>query len=204
METRPIGPTNPAQASLYSAPSGRVDVVDVPTMRFAVVDGVGRPQSDAFAQAIQGLFTVAWGVRFALRGGPGEEKVSPLEALWSWNESDEGGAEWRAMIRLPRAATKHVVQAVKREALTRHAELGVALDAVSLVDWREGLSVQTMHVGPYDREEPTVRLLRDFIDVNGYVATGRHHEIYLGDPRRSAPEKLRTILRQPVRRRSGP
>lgn len=187
-------------ARLYRATRGRVDVIEVPELRFAVVDGRGRPEGGDFAQAIQGLYTVAWGVRFALRGGVAEEKVSPLEALWwTTDGADKESWSWRAMIRLPMAASDDVVTSVKAQALERHPDLQHALDLVHVVQWHEGLSVQTLHVGPYADELPTVQLLHEFIAANGYAPTGRHHEIYLGDPRRCAPEKLRTILRQPVR-----
>jgi hypothetical protein len=186
-------------ASLYRAQRGRVDVVDVPELRFAAVDGRGAPAEASFQEAVHGLYTVAYGVHFALRGRA-DEKVSPLEALWSGlGEADLPSCTWRALIRLPACADDECVARVKAQALTRHPELRPALARVQLVDWREGLCVQTMHVGPYADEAPTVQLLHDFMTANGYVQDGLHHEIYLGDPRRCAPEKLRTILRQPVR-----
>lgn len=202
-------------AALFKAPRGKVQVLDVPELLFAAVDGHGAPGDESFAAAVQGLSTVAYGVRFALKDKGVNEKVSALEALWwtpdpaadfaqavaagGFSEQAKSTWSWRAMIRLPWEADA-VVGAVKQQALKRHPESAAALDLVEVKPWCEGLCVQTMHVGPYAAELPTVELMHAFIADNGYRAVGHHHEIYFGDPRRSAPDRLRTILRQPVER----
>jgi hypothetical protein len=205
--------TGTEPSSLYQAKRGQVTVLDVPEMLFATVDGQGPPAGTAFQQAVPALYGIAYGVRFALRGQGTGEKVSPLEALW-WTQDpaasfaaalaaggftaeDMGGWCWRALIRLPSAA-RTAAEEARREAGRRHPEHAAALAQVRIEPWREGLSAQTLHVGPYADELPTVRMLHEYIATTGYRVTGRHHEIYLGDPRRSAPERLRTILRQPV------
>jgi hypothetical protein len=201
---------------LYKAGHGKVELIDVGELLFAAVDGCGAPADTAFAQAVSGLYTVAYGVRFALRDQGVDEKVSALEAVWTmpdaphafekalerggFDESEKGGWSWRAMIRLPWAADASVIASVKRQALRRHPDLGDALAGVQVAPWREGLCVQTLHVGPYSDELPTVALLHRFISDHGYVPVGSHHEIYLSDPRRCAERKLRTILRQPISR----
>lgn len=206
----------PDTERLFTAEAGTVTVLEVPELPFASVDGSGTPDGAAFGNAIHGLYTVAYGVRFGLKRVGIDEKVSPLEALW-WTDDPAGdfaaalarggftGAEkaswsWRAMIRLPWAADDTVVGAVKEEAVRRHPEMQADLDNVRVGPWCEGLSVQTLHVGPYATELVSVTLLHDFIAEHGYRAAGLHHEVYLSDPRRCAPERIRTILRQPVER----
>lgn len=200
--------------TLFKAARGKVAVLDVPELLFAAVDGHGAPGDEAFSQAIGALYATAYGVRFALKDKGIDEKVSALEALWwtadpaadfaaavargGFSDAAKTDWSWRALIRLPWAADRDVIAAVKAAAIKRHPESAAGLDTVTVAAWREGLSVQTLHVGPYADELPTVQLIHDFIAEHGYRAVGHHHEIYLGDPRRSAPDKLRTILRQPV------
>ena len=203
-------------APLYRARRGRVDLVEVPELRFAGVDGEGAPSGPAFPRAIGALYPIAYGVRFALRKQGTDERVSPLEALWwtaqsaadftaalargGYGEEEKASWSWRALIRLPSQADDALIAEVKSEAAHRHPEGADAIDEVRFFPWREGLSVQTLHVGPYSAELPTIRLLHEFIGSHELTPAGQHHEIYLGDPRRSAPERLRTIVRQPVAR----
>lgn len=203
-------------AALYRARAGRVDLVEVPELPFAAVDGSGAPGGPGFARAVGALYPVAYGIRFALRRRGVDERVSPLEALWwtaqsaadftaalsrgGYREEEMAAWSWRALIRLPAAADEALVAEVKARAAARRPEGAGALEDVRFLLWREGPSVQTLHVGPYGAELPTVQLMHDFIVGHGLTPTGQHHEIYLGDPRRCAPERLRTILRQPVRR----
>ncbi|HET6809435.1 MAG TPA: GyrI-like domain-containing protein [Acidimicrobiales bacterium] len=203
-------------APLYRARAGRVDLVEVPELAFAGVDGSGAPGGPAFARALGALYPVAYGIRFSLRKRGVDERVSPLEALWwtphsaddfaaavsggGYSEEEKAAWSWRALIRLPAATDDTLIAEVKAQAAARRPEGAEALEEVRFFPWREGLSVQTLHVGPYSAELPTVQLLHDFIAGHGLAATGHHHEIYLGDPRRCAPERLRTILRQPVAR----
>lgn len=201
-------------AAFYRAKAGTVDVVDVPTFDFLRVDGSGPPDGPAFAEALAGLYPVAYGVRIALRELGVDEKVSPLEALWwtadpagdfrralasgGFEHGDMAGWSWRALIRVARACDRALVDAVKEVARHRHPASGPALAKVRFGHWHEGLCVQTLHVGLYADELPTVERLHAYAAEHGYRPSGRHHEIYLGDPRRCAPDRLRTILRQPV------
>ena len=201
-------------AELLRARAGRVDVVDVPEFVFASVQGGGSPQDPSFAAGIAALYPIAYGVRFALRGRARPEKVAPLEALW-WSTSASHQASgstwidlatvtppaawnWQLQIRLPDAATMSLVEEVRQDAARRHPEHARQLERVEIGSWREGLAAQVLHVGPYGAESETVRLLMEFIATHGYRPSGRHHEIYLSDPRRCAPERLRTLLRQPI------
>jgi hypothetical protein len=202
--------------ALYAARKGRVDFVDVPELGFVVVDGRGEPGGDAFSLALQALYTVSYGAHFAVKKATGSApRVMPLEALWwvegvgaqaamealatgqtSLADADRDRWRWRAMIaQLP--PVDEVV--VERAAADARAKKDLAtLDDVRFERWTEGACAQTMHVGSYAVEGPTIVALHAAIADRGARPRGRHHEIYLGDPRTSAPERLRTILRQPV------
>lgn len=191
---------------LYASPPGEFTLVDVPPLPFLMVDGKGDPNvSSAFEEAVQALYGMAYTLKFATKKELGVDyTVMGLEGLW-WTE---GAAEfdlqareewlWTLMILQPSLITAEMVETARAE-LARKKELP-ALSRLRFETYHEGLSVQTMYIGAYADEGPTIARMHQFIHGQGYTFNGRHHEIYLGDPRRTAPEKLRTILRQPVRR----
>ena len=189
---------------LYASSAKEIGIVDVPAMRFLMVDGAGSPNtSQAFQEATEALYGVSYACKFAIKRQEGiDYPVMALEGLW-WAEDMSaytGGAKddwlWRLMIMQPEPVTEeHVAGAI--DEVNRKKGLP-ALAAMRFETFHEGLSAQIMHLGPYDAEAPTVARLHAFIEEHGYALRGLHHEIYVGDPRRSAPEKLRTVLRQPV------
>ncbi len=191
---------------LYFPSAKDVVVVDVPPMNFAMVDGAGNPnRNPAFQQAIEALYGVSYTLRFGLKKqGVAEYRVGPLESLW-WTDASGGFSmdpkeewKWTSMILQPDVVTRaHFQEAVSQLKEKRNP---VALSKVRLERFHEGLSAQVLHIGPYSAEKPTIERIHLFIQENGYKLSGKHHEIYLGDPRRSAPEKLKTVLRQPMRR----
>ena len=201
-------------SKLYRAKRGVIDIVEVPELVFASVDGEGPPGGPAFGEALGALYPTAYGIHFALKARGVDERVSPLEALWwtddpagdfadarskgGYGERDMERWRWRALIRLPAGTDEALFRQVEHGIGQKHPELAEALTRVRFGPWREGTCAQTLHVGPYAEELSTVELLHDALEGAGFRATGRHHEIYLGDPRRCAPERLRTILRQPV------
>lgn len=200
---------------LYRARKGVVDFVDVPELGFVTVAGRGAPDGDAFAAAVQALYSVSFAAHFLVKKEFGAAaKVLPLEALW-WQEDAEGhdlvpdaafgfrdlaGSDrdswcWQAMI--PQSAP--VDEEIVARAMDTKTTSGLsALAALRFQRWTEGFSAQIMHIGPYADEGPTIARLHTGIADAGYRPRGRHHEIYLGDPRRSAPERLRTLLRHAV------
>ena len=207
---------DPLIDALYSVRRGKVEFVEVPEMGFVTVGGGGPPGGDAFTDALHALYSVSYSVHFAVKHTIGEApRVMPLEALWwvegadaqaimrriaageaSMDESDRDEWRWRAMIvQLPPIERVVIDQAIRD--VRAKKDIG-ALDAVRYERWAEGPSAQIMHVGPYATEQISVVALHKAIADNGVRPRGRHHEIYLGDLRTSAPEKLRTILRQPV------
>ena len=180
--------------------------VDVPAMQFAMVDGAGAPgPSPAFTDAISALYGVAYTVKFAAKkAGIPDVPVMPLEGLF-WTEGgerfppkDPEGWHWTLMLMEAPAVTRKLFDASVRALRERKDPPG--LSRVRLERLREGRAAQVLYLGPYDAEGPTIERLHAFIRENGYRLSGKHHEIYLGDPRRSAPEKLKTVIRQPASR----
>jgi hypothetical protein len=176
-------------------------------MHFLMVDGAGDPNtSQTYRDALEALYALTYSLKFALKKAVGVSyKVAPLEGLW-WGDDPNvfltGAKErwsWTMMIAQPSVVTMAWVDSAREEVQRKKGP-----DALSLVRFErfhEGLSAQIMHIGPYAAEAPTIQKLHDFIHAEGGALTGHHHEIYLGDPRRAAPEKLKTVIRQPFARR---
>jgi hypothetical protein len=193
---------------LFTAPTGEFVMAEVPELRFLMVDGAGDPNSSAeYARALGWLYPVAYGIKFAAKSEGRTFVVPPLEGLWhaddpsSFVERRKSEWRWTMMIMMPDFVTPEQFDAAV--AKTRK-KLGDPPPSLRLESFREGPSLQALHIGPYDAEGPLLAKLHDEImPERGLTFAGHHHEIYLGDPRKSAPEKLRTILRQPVRSRSS-
>ncbi len=194
------------QITSYTARRGHFDVVTVPPMQYLMVDGHGDPNtSAAYADALATLYPVAYRLKFLSKDELGRDyTVMPLEALW-WStdmasfttDRDKSRWDWTVMVMTPDWLTAEHVEAARRVVLRKGG--APALDALRLETLDEGLAVQTLHVGPYDEEGPALAAMHhEVIPSRSLQLTGKHHEIYLNDARRTAPEKLRTILRQPV------
>ena len=195
---------------LYQPSAKKCELLDVPSMPFLMIDGSGDPNSSQdYQDAIQALYSVSYTLKFGLKksGGP-EFRVMPLESLW-WSdasgsldpETPKTAWSWTAMIRQPDFATDTTIEDAKRQAGARRPL--PALARMRFERFEEGLSAQVMHIGPYSAERPTIEMLHAFIAEQDCEFAGKHHEIYLGDPRRAAPEKLKTVVRQPVRRKKA-
>lgn len=190
------------------APSSRDFVlVDVPEMQFLMIDGMGRPGTgQQYQEALEALYAVSYKIKFISKAVLKKDYVvPPLQALWWADDMDtfvrreKDAWKWTVMIMQPDWITTDIYEEAKSFA-KKKKDLP-ALPAMRLESFHEGLSVQILHIGSYDDEGPTIeRLHRRYIPENGLLENGKHHEIYLGDPRKTAPEKLKTILRQPVRR----
>jgi hypothetical protein len=185
-------------------------LVDVPPLDYLMIDGSGDPNTaPEYAEAVQALYSVAYTVRFALRRVPDpvDAPVMPLEGLWwvpdmsTFSVEDKSRWNWTLMIVQSAHVTADVADSA-RHAAARKKGLP-AIERVRLERFAEGRAAQILHVGPYSAEGPTVATLHRFIADSGLAPSGRHHEIYLGDPRRAAPERLRTIIRQPVSAAEG-
>ena len=181
--------------------------VEVPELQFAIVDGHGDPnEAPEYAEAVQALYSVSYTARFALKRAPDglDYGVMPLEGLWwatdmsAFTTGDKSSWDWTMMIMQPAQVTPEVFEDARATA-SRKKQLA-AIEQVRLEPFSEGRSAQLLHVGPYATEGPTIQRLHTFIADHGCEPVGKHHEIYLNDPSRTAPEKLRTIIRQPVHR----
>lgn len=190
---------------LYTAKSQPV-FVDVPGMQFLMVDGTGNPNTaTAYTDAIQALYTVSYTLKFKVKKEMGlDYGVMALEGLWWAADMDAftlGKKDdwlWTMMIFQPDFITPDLFNAAIMEA--SHKKDLQSLPNLRLETYSEGLSVQLLHLGPYADEGPNIQRLHDFIHASGYERCGRHHEIYLSDPRRGDPAKVKTIIRQPVKK----
>jgi hypothetical protein len=193
----------------YRARAGAVRFLTIPRHRFAMLDGSGPPDPDELAARIPALFTMAYGLHFALKKRDIQTKVTPLEGLW-WREGstdlddilgdDRSNWRWTLMIALPEAAT---AVEIDEQLTVARTKIDPGLAASLRTEWfDEGDVAQVLHVGPYSEERATIERLHAAISDAGFEPSGRHHEIYIGDPRRSAPERLKTVIRQPIAARS--
>ena len=193
----------------YAPSSTKIEVVSVPEFNFVMIDGYMEPsERPATSVAFQNAIAALFGVSFTLKSmskqrtrNPIDYAVMALETLWwvdAGNFDFQATARWRwtLMIMQP----KHITETMFARALQDAREkMGTpAATRLRFGPFAEGLSIQTMHIGPYHEEPRTMARMRTFASENGYRYRGKHHEIYLGDPRRAKPEKLRTVLRQPV------
>ncbi len=195
-------------------PGTKPVLVQPPSVRMLVVDGRGDPNtSPAYAAAVEALYGICYTIKMSKMGGSQPEGyfdyvVPPLEGLW-WGEdgyfdgariTDKGKFCWTMMIRQPDFVTPGVFAQAKDTLRAKKPQVDASL--LRLEEFAEGLCAQVMHTGPYDDEPATVALLDAFIAAEGYRPdfsdTRHHHEIYLGDPRKTAPEKLKTVIRHPV------
>ncbi len=191
---------------LYQPSQKAFQVVEVPELQFLMVDGHGDPNSaPEYAEAVEALYAVAYKMKFYSKKEDKDYVVPPLEGLW-WADDledftinrDKNKWDWTMMIMTPGWISKSYYLEACNE-VSGKKDLP-ALKKLRLEKYHEGKSVQILHVGSYDDEGPVLnRLHQIWIPENGYVFNGKHHEIYLNDPRKVAPEKLKTILRQPIK-----
>ena len=193
------------QKELYAPPTGAGQLVDVPPMRFLAIDGTGDPNtSPAYGNAVAALYAVAYALKILRkRAGSRDYTVMPLEGLW-WMRDDapysptarEGWA-WTMLIRQPDDLAAEQFEAAREQVALKKGLANLA--ELRIEEWHEEAAAQTLHLGPYGADEaPTIALLHDFIAAQERTPHGKHHEIYLSDPRRAAPDRLKTILRQPI------
>jgi hypothetical protein len=191
---------------LYQPSARAFSTVDVPAMNFVMIDGQGNPNtSPEYSAAIQALYTCAYTLKFKVKKELGiDYPVMASEGLWWMDDMREFSVarkdewKWTMMIMQPELVTPQLFAQAVDEAFRKKGH--AALSGLRLERFHEGLSAQILYFGPYADEGPTIARLHQFISDNGCALSGKHHEIYLGDPRRVAPEKLRTVIRQPMRK----
>lgn len=196
-------------APLFNPPRDPV-LVDVPELGYLMIDGKGAPEEDAeqpttdFQKAFAALFPVVYTIKFRLKRAGLAMPVLPLEALWFTGDNEAFDMNvapekwgWRALIAVSDDVTPPVFEEAVAEVRRKKGDSD-QLARLRFERWREGRCAQVMHIGSYSEERPTIERLHAFIAAQGYQPRGAHHEIYLGDPRRTGPAKLKTVLRQPV------
>lgn len=187
---------------LYQLSADEIAVVEVPAMNFLMIDGSGDPNGATYTDAVGALYAVAYTLKFMLkkRDAGRDYTVMPLEGLWwtkegtLWYETDRADWFWTAMIMQPEEITEEMFEQARSE-VERKKRLDLA--HVRFEAFPEGRAVQILHSGPYSEERSTIERLHAYMEQRGWRVNGRHHEIYLSDPFRTAPERLRTIIRQP-------
>ena len=197
-------------------PSARPSIIEVPAMLFITVEGSGDPNtSAAYQEAMEILYGLSFTIKMSKMNGTQPEGyfeyvVPPLEGLWytdggcfdGVNVTDKNLFRWISMIRQPEFVTEAVFETAKEALAKKKPDLD--LSKAKFVRMEEDLCVQVMHKGPYDNEPETIEKMKQYVKENGYEEdfsnTRLHHEIYLSDPRRCAPERLRTVIRHPVRK----
>jgi hypothetical protein len=194
---------------LYAPSAKKVEIVDVPSFNFAMIDGQIEPtetpgESVEYQNAIGALYSVSFTLKFMSKlrkKNPIDYPVMALEGLWWADSGDLNFSErkrpwrWTMMIMQPQHITPEMLQEALQQVKKKDNS---ALSSIRFDSFHEGLSMQIMHVGPYSEETRTVEKMSIFAREQGYSPRGKHHEIYLGDPRRAKPEKLKTILRHPI------
>lgn len=189
----------------YSASAQKVVEINVPAMNYLMIDGAGDPNTSArFQEAVEALFPLAFGIKMASKKALGiGYVVMPLEGLW-WAEDmtgfsveDKSEWLWRLLILQPDHITEEMVEAARQTLATKKNP--TALADIRFESYTEGPAAQILHLGAFAEEGPTITRLHEQIEAAGHEREGLHHEIYLSDMRRTAPEKLKTIIRQPFK-----
>lgn len=191
-------------------------IIDVPAACFIAVRGSGDPNEvdGEYANALTAIYSVAYTLKMSYKGSRDIEGfyqyvVPPLEGFW-WQENVKGvdyahkeQFQWISLIRLPEFVTREVLEWAKDSVKKKKK---IDTDAVMYFEYHEGLSVQSLHVGPYDNEPATVAAMDQYANDQGYIVdindSRYHHEIYLSDPRKTKPELLKTIVRHPIRKKN--
>ncbi len=197
----------------FYMPKGKPNIVTVPTMNYIAVRGIGDPNDEGgeYKRAIGLLYSIAFTIKMSKKldhqiDGFFDYVVPPLEGFW-WQDgvvgidySNKASFHWISVIRLPDFVTKKDFEwAIKEATLKKKQDFS----KVEFFTYDEGLCVQCMHIGPFDNEPKTVQLMHDFIEKNGYeldITDKRlHHEIYLSDARKISPDRLKTVIRHPIK-----
>lgn len=197
-------------------PKTKPSIIEIPEMIFIAIDGKGDPNtSDEYKEALEILYGLSFTIKMSKMNGTQPEGyfeyvVPPLEGLWYVDDAKFDGANitdksrfyWTSMIRQPEFVTEEVFENARNALAKKKREID--LSKARLITMTEGLCVQIMHKGTYDSEPESIAKIREFAEKSGYTEdisdTRFHHEIYLSDPRRCAPENLKTIIRHPIRR----
>lgn len=195
----------------YFTARAKPELVTIEEAHFISIKGKGDPSAPAFAHNIEALYSTAYTIKFMYKAQNSDFTVSKLEGQWWFDENKFPGknietsamevprSEWeyRLLIRMPAFVTANDLD-IAKETVRKKKDIDL-IDQVEFFTMTEGKSVQMLHIGPFSTELETLKQIGAFIDLNKLAKNGLHHEIYLSDFRKTAPEKLKTILREPVK-----
>jgi len=190
---------------LYETSSKEVRMIDLPAMNYLMIEGEGDPNtSKEYKDAVQALFSLSYSIKFMIKKGEQgiDYGVMPLEGLWWADDMNDfmigrkDGWKWTSMIMQPKLITNEIVEKAIKD-VAKKKDLP-ALYKVKFEIFEEKLCSQIMHIGPFSEEGATISRLHNFISEKGYIPIGKHHEIYISDFNKTAPERLKTIIRQPI------
>jgi len=190
---------------LYNPSTKKFAPVNVPTLNFLMIDGIDNPNTaKSYSEAVEVLYGLAYTIKFMVKKGDPQIDygVMPLEGLWWMDDMSlftvENKDEWKwtMMIMQPEFITRAIFDKGMEELIRKKNPTNIT--QVRFEPYQEGRTAQIMYIGPYADEAPTIAKLHDYIHDEGYKLSGKHHEIYLSDPRRCKPEKLKTVIRQPM------
>lgn len=195
--------------NLYSPSQKDFTIVNIPTMNFLTIRGKGNPNSsEEFQEAVEAIYAVSYSIKMSPKKGTTpkgyfEYVVSPLEGLWwisgeEFNLMEKDRFEWKIMIMQPEFVNNEIVKSAIE--LSKRNKENSSIKKIKFESYSEGLSVQIMHISSYDEENETIKKMNDFIKDKNLAKNGLHHEIYLSDPRKTSPDSLKTVLRQPVKK----
>jgi hypothetical protein len=191
---------------LYNPSAKEVSVLEVPKMNYLMVDGTGDPNTvQIYKDAVEALYAVSYAIKFAVKKSQGiDYVVMPLEGLWwadsldyDFSQPNRDAWRWTMMIMQPEFVSADLVQQMIAD--VKQKKNPAAISQMRFEAYDEGLAVQILYFGAYRDENPTIMRLHDTVHAKGYELRGKHHEIYIGDPRKTAPERLKTVIRQPMR-----
>lgn len=195
----------------YFSAKTKPEIIEAESAQFISITGKGDPSGSTFSEKIQALYSVAYPIKFACKQREKDFIVSKLECLWWFDEKKFKACsmydaptriprsewEYRLLIRLPEYITEQEVGQGVKIALAR--KKSTLTNTIEFYRMTEGLSVQMLHRGPFSQEQETLKQMQEFIQRHGFVKNGLHHEIYLSDFNKTHPDKLKTILREPVK-----
>ena len=191
---------------LYKPSLKEPTIIKIPKMMFFMIDGTGDPNtSEEYKEIVQLLYNISYALKMKVikKETPSKDYVvPPLEGLWympkmeEWSMDEKDKWEWTMMIRIPDFVKDSQIK--KAMKILKETKNPSSFSKLRYEQYNEGICVQIMYLGPYDEEPPTIKKMHQFAEKNGYNLNGHHHEIYLSDPRRVEPERLKTILRQPI------
>lgn len=188
----------------YYTATTKPELFEFGEAQYLAIEGVGAPAGEEFNAKIEALYPMAYGVKIIAKKSGNDFAVPKLEGLW-WVETEKPFQDipreewhWQLLIRMPNTVTLNIVEQARIEVYKK--KINELINEISFEKINEGSSVQIMHFGPYSTEPETIEIMHKFINDNNLVPNGLHHEIYISDPRRMAPEKMKTILRQPVKK----